>query len=89
MISWSAKNTPNFKTIEISAAVYSEAGANAVQELAYSMATAVDYIKELLDRGLDIDSIAKSISFEFAINNNFFMEVSKLRAVKMLWGKTY
>ncbi|MEK9726209.1 MAG: methylmalonyl-CoA mutase family protein, partial [Rhodospirillaceae bacterium] len=62
-----------------------EAGATAVQELAFTLADGVEYVKAALDRGLDVDAFAPRLSFFFAIGMNFFMEVAKLRAARLLW----
>src|SRR3546814_12451293 len=63
-----------------------EAGATAVQELAFTIADGLDYVRAALSRGLDIDKFAPRLSFFFAIGMNFFMEVAKLRAARLLWA---
>gem|GEM_PF-5734 len=84
---WTIKNAPQIKTIGISGVPYHNAGANAVQELACTLATAVEYIDHLMERNLTIDDIAKNIRFSFGIGPFYFMEVAKLRAARMLWAK--
>ncbi|HMM23047.1 MAG TPA: methylmalonyl-CoA mutase family protein [Selenomonadales bacterium] len=84
---WTAINAPAMKTILIHGDVYHNGGANAVQELAYVMATGIAYIKALQLRGLDIDRIAGQIRFSFSLGANFFMEIAKLRAARMLWAQ--
>ena len=78
---------PQLKTIFINAAVYSNAGANAVQEVAAAMATAVYYIEYLTEQGFSVDEVAKSIRFRFALGANFFMEIAKLRAARVIWAQ--
>jgi methylmalonyl-CoA mutase len=64
-----------------------EAGATAVQELAFTLADGLDYVRAALSRGLDIDAFAPRLSFFFAVGMNFFMEVAKLRAARLLWAR--
>jgi methylmalonyl-CoA mutase len=84
---WAIKNAPQIKTIGISGVPYHNAGASTVQELACTLATAVDYIDHLMERNLTIDDIAGNMRFSFGIGPFFFMEVAKLRAARMLWKK--
>jgi methylmalonyl-CoA mutase len=79
--------TPSLDTIAIRTNVYHEAGANAVQELAITIATGVTYLSEMLERGLDIDLIAQKMHFFINVGENFFMEIAKLRAIKMMWAQ--
>ncbi|WP_027407717.1 methylmalonyl-CoA mutase family protein [Anoxybacteroides tepidamans] len=83
---WAAEHMPNVKTIIVHGEPYHHGGANAVQELAFSFATAVEYMNESLNRGLSIDEVATRISFSFAIGSNFFMEIAKLRAARLIWA---
>jgi methylmalonyl-CoA mutase len=76
-----------FSAISIDGCTYHNSGANAVQEIAYSVATGVYYIKELMNRGLGIDEIAKNIHFNFSSGVKFFIEISKLRAARIIWAK--
>lgn len=87
LIRWSNENTPKVKTIYVQGEAYHNAGASATEELAYSLATGVEYISEMLARGLEIDQIAKQIYFSFAVGSNVFMEIAKLRAARLLWSK--
>ena len=64
-----------------------EAGATAVQELAFTLADGLEYVRLALARGLDIDDFAPRLSFFFCIGMNFFMEIAKLRAARLLWSK--
>jgi len=84
---WSIQNIPNIKTIGVSGLSYHNSGANAVQELAYTLAAGVEYINALLERGLDINHITNRMRFTFGIGTFFFMEIAKLRAAKILWSK--
>ncbi|MGB9697694.1 MAG: methylmalonyl-CoA mutase family protein [Ignavibacteria bacterium] len=79
-------NLPNLFTININSTPYHNAGATAIQELAFSLATAVEYINMLLDRGLDIGTIAPRIKFTFGTGPFFFTEIAKLRAARILWN---
>jgi methylmalonyl-CoA mutase len=82
---WVKENMPNVKTIIVHSEPYHNGGANAVQELAFAFATAVEYLNECLNRGLTIDEAAQRIGFSFAIGANFFMEIAKLRAARLVW----
>ncbi len=83
---WAKENMPGVKTVIVRGEPYHNGGANAVQELAFAFATAVEYIRACLDRGLVIDAIAPQIHFSFAIGSNFFMEIAKLRAARLVWS---
>ena len=87
IIEYTSKNMPRFNSISISGYHIQEAGGNAVQELAYTLADGLEYVKTALDRGLHIDSFAPRLSFFFGIGMNFFMEIAKLRAARFLWAK--
>jgi methylmalonyl-CoA mutase N-terminal domain/subunit len=78
---------PNWNTISISGYHIREAGATAVQELAFTFANAITYVEAALNRGLDIDSFAPRISFFFDTHNNFLEEIAKFRAARRLWAK--
>ncbi len=82
-----AKNMPKFNPISISGYHMQEAGASADLELAYTLADGVEYIRAGLSAGLDIDEFAPRLSFFFAASMNFFMEVAKLRAARLIWAK--
>ena len=87
IISYTSMNMPNFNSISISGYHMQEAGANLVQELAYTISNGLEYVKIAVDRGMDVDSFAPRLSFFFCIGMNFFMEVAKLRAARYLWSK--
>ena len=87
IIAWCAASMPRFNSISISGYHMQEAGATAVQELAYTLADGVEYVRAARDRGLDIDTFAPRLSFFFGIGMNFFMEIAKLRAARLLWAR--
>jgi methylmalonyl-CoA mutase len=87
IISYTATHMPKFNSISISGYHMQEAGATAVQELAFTLADGLDYVRAALVRGLDIDAFAGRLSFFFAIGMDFFMEVAKLRAARLLWSR--
>ena len=78
---------PRFNSISISGYHMQEAGATADQELAFTIADGLEYVRAALARGLDVDAFAPRLSFFFAIGMNFFMEVAKLRAARLLWPR--
>jgi len=84
---YNVKNVPNFGAVGVDAYAYSCAGASAVEELAFAFATASKYMSELIARGLSADEAAQTIRFRFGIGSNFFMEIAKLRAARLLWTK--
>ena len=88
IIEYTAKYMPKFNSISISGYHMHEAGATAVQELAYTIADGEEYVKAALGKGLNVDDFAPRLSFFFAIGMNFFMEIAKLRAARLLWAKT-
>ena len=88
IIEYTSKNMPKFNSISISGYHMHEAGATAVQELAYTIADGEEYVKAALGKGLNVDDFAPRLSFFFAIGMNFFMEIAKLRAARLLWAKT-
>ena len=87
IISYTAENMPKFNSISISGYHMHEAGATAVQELGFTIADGIAYVKAAKAKGLDIDDFAPRLSFFFAIGMNFFMEVAKLRAARQMWAR--
>ncbi|WP_293308462.1 methylmalonyl-CoA mutase [Mycolicibacterium sp.] len=87
IFAYTSVKMPKFNSISISGYHIQEAGATADLELAYTLADGVDYIKAGLDAGLDIDKFAPRLSFFWGIGMNFFMEVAKLRAGRLLWSE--
>ena len=87
IISYTAQNMPKFNPISISGYHMQEAGATCLQELAYTVADGIEYARAAQKSGLDIDAFAPRLSFFFAIGMNFFMEIAKLRAARVLWAE--
>jgi len=85
IIEYTSSNMPKFNSISISGYHMQEAGANLVQELAYTLADGREYVRTAMARGMDVDMFAPRLSFFFAIGMNFFMEAAKLRAARLLW----
>jgi methylmalonyl-CoA mutase len=86
IIAYSAANMPRYNSISISGYHMQEAGATCAQELAYTIADGIEYVRAAIASGLDVDSFAPRLSFFFAIGMDFFMEVAKLRAARLLWS---
>jgi len=84
---WATNHAPHLQTICVHSRAWHESGANAVQELAFALATAVEYLRALDCRGLGVDQVAPSIRFAITVGVNFFMEIAKLRALRMLWSR--
>ena len=87
IIEYTSKNLPRFNSISISGYHMQEAGANQVQELAYTLADGKEYVNAALKRGLDIDDFAPRLSFFWSIGMNFFMEIAKMRAARFMWSE--
>ncbi len=87
IIEYTAAEMPKFNSISISGYHMQEAGANLVQELAFTLADGREYVRSALARGMDVDKFAGRLSFFFAIGMNFFMEAAKLRAARLLWHR--
>ena len=87
IIEYTSNEMPKFNSISISGYHMQEAGANLVQELAYTLADGREYVRAAIDRGMDVDKFAGRLSFFFAIGMNFFMEAAKLRAARLLWHR--
>src|SRR5438067_6476170 len=87
IIEYTARHMPKFNSISISGYHMEEAGATSVQELAFTLADGLEYARAALSRGLMIDDFAPRLSFFFGIGMNFFMEIAKLRAARLLWAR--
>ncbi|MDO4920454.1 MAG: methylmalonyl-CoA mutase family protein [Phascolarctobacterium sp.] len=85
-IKYARANAPELRTVFVNSDVYTNGGADAVQEVAYTFATAVEYVREMQKRGVELHDIAKSLYFCFNQGANFFMEIAKLRALRMIWA---
>ena len=82
---WAVDHAPELQTIWIRGDAYHDRGATAVQELAISLAGAVSYVRQLQSGGLSVDQISPRIRFSFGLGGDFFMEIAKLRAARLLW----
>jgi methylmalonyl-CoA mutase N-terminal domain/subunit len=87
LIEWSIKNLPKWNPISISGYHIREAGSTAVQELAFTIADGIEYVRQLIARGLDVDEFAPRLSFFFDAHINFFEEIAKFRAARRMWAK--
>jgi len=86
-IEYCMENIPRFNPISISGAHFRGAGANAIQEIAFTFCDAIVYVDSMLERGIDVDKFAPMLSFWFTTNIDFFEEVAKFRAARRLWAK--
>ncbi len=77
----------NFRIIGVHGKFFANSGSSIVQELAFSLAQGAEYLTQLTDAGMDVDEVASSIKFNFGIGNNYFMEIAKLRAARLLWAQ--
>ncbi len=87
IIEYTSNEMPKFNSISISGYHMQEAGANNVQELAFTLADGMEYVRAALSKGLAVDDFAPRLSFFFAIGTDFFMEIAKLRAARTLWAR--
>jgi len=87
IFAFTSQEMPRFNSISISGYHMQEAGATADLELAYTLADGIEYVRAGIDAGLDVDSFAPRLSFFWAIGTNFFMEIAKLRAARLLWSQ--
>lgn len=84
---WAKKYAPHLKTVVINTDVYHNGGANDIQEVAYAMNSALTYMRAMERRGIDVNTFCRHIRFHFSIGANFFMEIAKLRSLKMIWAQ--
>ncbi len=87
IVEYTSEYMPRFNSISISGYHIQEAGATVVQELAYTLADGLEYVRAAMAKGLDVDAFAPRLSFFFNIGMNFFMEIAKLRAARLLWAE--
>jgi methylmalonyl-CoA mutase len=87
IMGFTAEHMPKYNSISISGYHMQEAGADAKLELAFTLADGIEYVRCAKEAGLDVDSIAKRLSFFFGMGMNFYTEVAKLRAARKLWAK--
>ncbi len=84
---WAATQAPQLQTVCVHSRAWHESGGSAVQELAFTLATGVDYLRQLNELGLEVNVAAPRIRFAVTVGVNFFMEIAKLRALRMLWAR--
>ncbi len=84
---WALRETPKFATVAVRTHAYHDAGGNAVQELAFALATGVEYLREMDARGITIDDTAPRLRFAFSIGADFFTAMAKFRAARLLWSR--
>src|SRR6266850_3091968 len=87
MIEWCAEHMPKWNSISISGYHIREAGATAVQELAFTIADGIGYVEECVKRGMDVDEFAPRLSFFWDVHNDFFEEIAKFRAGRRIWAR--
>ncbi len=87
IIGYTAEHMPRFNSVSISGYHMQEAGATLVQELAFTLADGMEYVRAALSKGLEVDKFAPRLSFFFCLGMNFFMEIAKLRAARLLWAR--
>ena len=87
IIEYTAKEMPKFNSISISGYHMQEAGATTVQELAFTIADGLEYVRAALSKGMDVDKFAGRLSFFWCIGMNFYMEIAKMRAARRIWSE--
>ena len=87
IIEYTSSTMPRFNSVSISGYHMQEAGATCVQELAFTIADGIEYVRAAVKKGLDVDTFAPRLSFFFCLGMNFFMEIAKLRAARLLWAE--
>ncbi len=87
LAAWTAEKSPRMRAAMVHAGAYHDAGATALQELAFATATGVCYLRRMTSAGLGIDAAAAQVEFSFSVGRDFFLEVAKLRAARLLWSK--
>lgn len=87
LIEWANVHAPRLQTVMIDGNPYHNGGSSATEELAYVLATGIDYLRALTERGVAIDAAAKAFRFNFAVGSDYFMEIAKLRAARILWAQ--
>lgn len=84
---WAKENAPGLATVGVQGSLWADAGGSAVEELAFSLATSVDYLRGLVARGIPIDAAAPRFLWQLSLGSQFFMEIAKLRAARLLWSR--
>jgi methylmalonyl-CoA mutase len=82
-----AQHVPHFRTLEVDASIFKNSGSSIVEELAFGLACGNEYLTKLTDKGVSVDSIAANLKFRFGVGSNYFMEIAKIRAARLLWAK--
>lgn len=82
-----AQHLPNFKVITVNGTYFHNSGSSIVEELAFSLAQGVNYLTQLTERGLSINNVAPRMKFQFSVGSNYFMEIAKIRAARLLWAQ--
>jgi len=84
---WCSKHAPGLRAANVSGDPYDGGGASVIQELAYTIATGIEYLRQLTDAGMSVDAAAQQVGFSYAVSSDFFTQVAKLRAARWLWAK--
>ena len=87
LLAYQQQELPGFRVLSVNGSIFNNAGSNIVQELGFALAEANDLMAKLSDRGVKADVVAKNIAFNFAVSGNYFMEIAKIRAARMLWAE--
>ena len=87
LAAWVSANFPQATAVEVNTSAYHHAGATSTQDLAFAMATAVEYFRAMVGAGLDVDTAARQISFQLNLGTQFFQAIAKLRALRKMWAK--
>ncbi len=87
LLKYAKENLPKFRVLTVNGSLFANAGSNIVQELGFALAEANELLAKLSDKGCDVTLVAKNIAFNLAIGGNYFMEIAKIRAARMLWSK--
>jgi methylmalonyl-CoA mutase len=87
LVRWLSDQQVPLRTIVVDSSIYHNSGGNAVQELAFGLATGVEYLREMTGRKVSVNEVSDAMSFEMAVGSNFFIEVAKLRAARILWAE--
>lgn len=87
LASWCAEHAPGLRAAHVASDPYEGGGASAVQEIAYTIATGIEYLRQLTDAGMSVDAAARQIGFSYAVSGDFFTQIAKLRAARELWAK--
>ncbi|MFQ3661387.1 MAG: methylmalonyl-CoA mutase family protein [Chloroflexaceae bacterium] len=87
LTAWAATSAPELRTIQVEVHPYHNGGANAVQDLAFALATGAEYLRAMQARGLEVDTVAPRMQFAFSLGSPFFIEIARLRAARMLWAR--